>query len=214
MLYKSLLFSILLWLLSACSSPTSPPQQIPLQGNAQQAAQLVLTQAQHLQQAPSAAALQTFTQSFAQQGVRFAPYYYLESTNRILTNQQFITEWSASPSLTKQWGIKDGGEEGVDQSIKLTLADYLKQYVLDFPYSTQATVTLIQTQNDFKSSGNLINNVLTTYPPAQYQVVEYHQAGIDPQYGGMDWTSLMVVLERQNNQQWALAALIHGSWTI
>ena len=36
--------------------------------------------------------------------------------------------------------------------------------------------------------------------------------GFDPQYEGMDWSSLRLVIEKYNSE-WRLVDLIHGEWT-
>jgi len=61
------------------------------------------------------------------------------------------------------------------------------------------------------SSGNLINNIRESYPAAI--IVEYHFPGFEEKYGGMDWTSLWLVFEKQGSE-WYLVGLVHGEWTI
>jgi hypothetical protein len=43
--------------------------------------------------------------------------------------------------------------------------------------------------------------------------IEYYFSGFDPQYGGMDWRSLRLVFIKDSNN-WYLAAIVHGEWTI
>jgi formylglycine-generating enzyme required for sulfatase activity len=64
--------------------------------------------------------------------------------------------------------------------------------------------------NDFVGQGNIINNIREVYPDAL--VVEYHFDGIEPQYGGLDWRSLRLVLEEQDGV-WYLVGIVHSEWT-
>ena len=59
--------------------------------------------------------------------------------------------------------------------------------------------------------GNTPNNIGATYPRST--IAEYHFPGFDAKYGGMDWTSLWLVFE-QDDAQWYLVGVVHGSWTI
>jgi len=44
-------------------------------------------------------------------------------------------------------------------------------------------------------------------------VVEFYRAPQDPQYGGMDWQSLRLVL-LPDGDSWRLVGVIHDEWTI
>jgi hypothetical protein len=57
----------------------------------------------------------------------------------------------------------------------------------------------------------VINNIATVYTGKQ--VIEYHFNGIDPQYSGMDWTSLYLVFDQENGA-WKLIGVVHGQRTI
>ncbi|MDD5470267.1 MAG: hypothetical protein PHO92_05750, partial [Candidatus Peribacteraceae bacterium] len=66
------------------------------------------------------------------------------------------------------------------------------------------------TWNEPSARGNVLDNARDVYPGAQ--IVEYHFPGFDPQYEGMDWSSLRLVLEKFNSE-WRLVGLIHDEWT-
>jgi len=207
MLRRFLLLSFL-FVLSACGgSGSGGSTPTPIAGTALQAANTVVQSIKDLQ--GGSGSLSTFTDLFDADGVRFSPYYHVVSSDLVLTKADYEGDFNLQNPPLKLWGTQDGS----GNPINLNVRDYLSQYVWDYAYDT-ATVTQINTSSDFLSQGNLINNMLTFYPPAQYQIVEYHQAGVDPSFAGMDWTSLMVVLKRMGNNQWSLAGLVHGSWTI
>ncbi|HIO93448.1 MAG TPA: hypothetical protein EYG68_11500 [Leucothrix mucor] len=196
-------------ILSACggsgSGGSTPP---PLTGSALQAANTVVQAIEGLQN--GGGGLTPFTSLFDTDGVRFSPYYNIVPSYLVLTQDEYEGDFIVQNPPVKTWGIQDGSGDPIDLNVRA----YLSQYVWDFPYHTAATVTEINASSDFLSQGNLINNMLTFYPTAQFQIVEYHQAGVDPSFAGMDWTSLMLVLKRMGNNQWSLVGLAHGSWTI
>jgi len=49
------------------------------------------------------------------------------------------------------------------------------------------------------------------YPTASF--VEFHFTGFDPQYGGIDWSSLRLVFENVGGN-WLLIGIVHDGWTI
>ncbi len=181
--------------------------QAALTGTPLQAATTVVQKIEQLQNGASGA-LSPFTSLFDTDGVRFAPYYNLVASDLKLTSAVFEDDWNQQP--IKTWGTQDGSGD----PINLHVQDYFSRFVWNFPYHTNATVTLINTNSDFHSSGNIINNMFTVYSPPQYRIVAYHQPGIDSQFSGMDWSSLIVVLKDLGNSEWSLVALVHGSWTI
>ena len=60
-------------------------------------------------------------------------------------------------------------------------------------------------------TGNSIYNLRELYPKAT--IVEFNTPGTDPRYGGMDWRSLWIVMERVDDR-WVVVGIVHGSWTI
>lgn len=208
---RILLALLLTSFLSACSGTgsTTPNSPQVINGTALQAANTVVQAINGLQNGTGG--LQPFTSLFDPAGVRFSPYYRVEATDQILTATAFESDFILQNPPTRNWGTQDGSGD----PIVLHIRDYFGRYVWDHPYHSSATVTLINTNSDFLSQGNLINNLLASYPVSQYRIVEYHQPGTNPAYNGMDWTSLMVVLkDAGGGNQWTLVGLAHGSWTI
>ncbi|HUM37898.1 MAG TPA: hypothetical protein PLQ85_13585, partial [Anaerolineae bacterium] len=102
-----------------------------------------------------------------------------------------------------EWGVYDGSGE----PIQLTFAAYYQKFVFDHDYTTAVAVSV----NERLGMGNSIDNSQEYYPGAM--VVEYHFPGFDPQYGGLDWTSLRLVFQEFEGR-WVLVGIIHDQWTI
>ena len=133
--------------------------------------------------------------------LRFSPYQYLNTDNRMICPSDLDIYTSSSDSFL--WGRYDG----TGKPINLTFSDYHQDFVYDQDYHKPSVVGF----NVEVSSGNSINNIQEIYPDGM--MIEYHFPGIDPKYGGMDWRSLRLVFISENDQ-WYLAAIIHGEWTI
>ncbi|EIJ34814.1 hypothetical protein [Thiothrix nivea] len=196
--------------LGACveTGPVNPSPQT-MTGTPLQVANTVVQAIDGLQN--GGGGLQPFTSLFDPAGVRFMPYYRMEPSDVTLTADGFESDFIPQNPPPRVWGTQDGSGD----PISLSTRNYFSKYVADFPYHNNATVTLINSNGDFQSQGNLINNLLASFPMPQYRIVEYHQPGTDPAFGGLDWTSLMVILKDVGGgNQWTLVGLAHGSWTI
>ncbi|MDD3896692.1 MAG: hypothetical protein PHU04_02490 [Candidatus Peribacteraceae bacterium] len=135
-------------------------------------------------------------------GVRFTPYTYVKiDSDEVLSPSDFTQ--ALSDEAMRNWGVRDGTGE----PLILTFGNYYARYIWNYDY-TQAPV---QTWNEPSARGNILDNARDVYPDAQ--IVEYHFPGFDPQYEGMDWSSLRLVLEKFNSE-WRLVGLIHDEWTI
>ena len=133
--------------------------------------------------------------------LRFSPYQYLNTDNRIICPSDLDIYTSSSEPFA--WGQYDGTGKPID----LTFSEYHQEFVYDQDYQKPSVVGF----NVEVSPGNSINNIQEIYPDGI--MIEYHFPGIDPQYGGMDWRSLRLVFI-PDNDQWYLVAIIHGEWTI
>lgn len=207
---RAIFLLLLTGLLAACvgAGPVKPAPQT-LNGTPVQAANTVVQAIAGLQGGNGG--LQPFTSLFDPAGVRFMPYYRMEPGDVVLTAAQFEGDFIQQNPPPRVWGVEDGSGD----PISLNIRDYFNRYVWNFPYNSGATVTLINSNGDFHSHGNLINNLLASFPAPQYRIVEYHQPGTNPAYNGMDWSSLMVILkDAGGGNQWTLVGLAHGAWTI
>jgi hypothetical protein len=138
-------------------------------------------------------------------GLRFSPYH---SVNLVKGGDRVFTRSQVKSLLADKKRYLWGEEDGSGDPIRLTFAGYHRKFVYDHDYLRARDVTY---NSDKLSSGNLINNIRESYPAAI--IVEYHFPGFQEKYGGMDWTSLWLVFEKQGSE-WYLVGLVHGEWTI
>ncbi len=133
--------------------------------------------------------------------LRFSPYPYLDENN-----QSFCPQDLAESSNTTElylWGRYDGSGDPINMSFQA----YHQDFVYDADYFNAEMIGF----DVAVSSGNAINNISDLYPDGV--TIEYYFSGFDPQYGGMDWRSLKLVFIKHSNN-WYLAAIVHGEWTI
>lgn len=135
-------------------------------------------------------------------GVRFTPYGYIDLSNDLVFTSSAIPTLLADTTLYT-WGAYDGSGE----PINLTTTDYFDAYVYDEDYLNPHMIGL----NNTIGTGNSLINITTVYPTASF--VEFHFTGFDPQYGGIDWSSLILAFENVGGD-WKLIGIIHNQWTI
>ncbi len=141
-------------------------------------------------------------------GVTFSPYTYVRplqgaagEADLVFSRDQLQGLW-ADPTV-HHWGTFDGSGEPIDLSFR----QYYERFVYDVDFAQPDVVGFGQTVGQ----GNTINNIATVYPNGV--TVEYHFESFDPQYGGMDWRSLRLVLE-QADGVWYVVGIVHDEWTI
>ena len=137
-----------------------------------------------------------------QKGIRFSPYAYIDETNDIIVTANDLEPYMNSSDIYT-WGSYDGSGE----PINLIFSDYYDRFVYNQDFANPHIVG----NNQIVQTGNTINNIEEVYPNAQF--VEFHFTGFDPQYTGMDWTSLRIVMEEYNSQLYIIG-IIHDEWTI
>ncbi|MBG7610578.1 MAG: hypothetical protein IZT55_06895 [Anaerolineae bacterium] len=134
-------------------------------------------------------------------GLRFTPYAFSSPQDLVFSSNQ-VSSLPADPKKY-QWGHFDG----TGAPIELTFIEYFNQFIYDAEFIQPDIIGF-----DVRvGKGNAINNISEFYPNAVF--VEYHFTGFDPDYGGMDWRSLRIVLEEQDGV-WYLVGIIHDQWTI
>lgn len=135
------------------------------------------------------------------QGVRLSPYQYVDNVNdQVFTASQISSIMTSS--TVYNWGTFDGSGD----PINLNFMDYYNRFLYDHDYYNAPTIG----NNSVVSYGNMINNIVVTYPSAS--IVEFYFPQFDPQYSGMDWRSITLVLE-YNGTNWKLVSIVHGEWT-
>jgi len=137
----------------------------------------------------------------SEKGLRFSPYPHVNvDTDLVFKPEEFPT---FKDTNKLKWGTADGSGE----PIELTFRDYYESYVYtkDFAEAPQIGVDKIV------GTGNAEFNVPSVYPGASY--VEFHFPGFDKELDGMDWQSLVLVFVPAGDN-WNLAGIVHGQWTI
>lgn len=136
------------------------------------------------------------------QGLRFSPYEYVNTgTDIILTSGEIYYGQAMSRSFTR-WSYDGSGEP-----INLWIWQYREKFVYDVDFTTAPEIY----HNQKFQRGNTTNNIFDIYTGKE--IVEYHFPQIDPQYEGMDWKSLYLVLENISGQRY-LIWIVHGQRTI
>lgn len=138
---------------------------------------------------------------YVQEGILFSPYAYIDST----AQQLRLEELKHSSDKKRFWGYADG----TGDSINLSIPDYLQKFVFDMDFKDEK-VEVNQYSDRPKAYGNSLQNAQDLYPDAQF--IQFYQTGTE-EYGGMDWKSLILVVEKQD-QKPILKAILHDQWTI
>jgi hypothetical protein len=138
------------------------------------------------------------------EGVRFSPYGYIDTTSDKIIKAEAIKAWADKKKQVKiSWGYFDANEE----EIKMTMDQYLKRFVYDVDFVKADSVKV----NQFIGGGNSMNNLLAIYPGCSF--VESHFKGFEKKYEGMDWRSLRLVFKMKDGKYY-LVGVIHDEWTI
>lgn len=134
--------------------------------------------------------------------VRFSPYGYVNVDSDLVFTDLEV-EMLMNDNTVYHWGSFDGS----GLPIEMTFAEYYERFVYDEDYLNAVEKSV----NQRLGQGNTLDNSVDVYPNGT--VVEYYFPEIDPQYGGMDWRSLRLVLEKEAGQ-WYIVGIIHDEWTI
>ncbi len=135
-------------------------------------------------------------------GLRFSPYAYVtEASDRVFPADE-VAGLGEDTDIW-MWGTYAGS----GKPIELTVADYRAEFVWDQDFLTAPQVA---EDERIGGEGGTLNNIAEVYPAAHF--VEYHFPGFDPQYEGMDWVSLRIVLQ-PDGDGWMLVGLVHDEWT-
>ncbi|SDH87390.1 hypothetical protein [Alteribacillus bidgolensis] len=133
-------------------------------------------------------------------GVLFSPYVNIDEDTQVF--QQEEVENFFEDEQVYEWGVYDGR----GNTIELTPSEYYEEFIYE-PELQDADEILV---DELKQRGNMKNNIKDVFPEAA--VVEYHIESSEEE--GMDWASLNIVLEQDENNTWKLVAIVHDEWTI
>lgn len=144
----------------------------------------------------------TLSSYIALSGVRFTPQTHVRVDDDLTFTPAEIADFDTDLTV-KTWGTQDGSGLPID----MTNMEYFQKYVWDHDFRNADDVRW----NHVQDHGSTIDNAMEVYPTAE--IVEYHFDGFDPQYGGMDWRSLRLILESDDDGTYSLVGVIHDEWT-
>ena len=137
-----------------------------------------------------------------EEGVLFSPYGYVNAAEDLVFYPQDLATLFQDPAVYT-WGAFDGTGDPIDK----TFAEYYDRFIYDHDFANPHMIG----NNTIIGTGNTLINLSDVYPDADF--VEFHFTGFEPEYEGMDWRSLRLVLEEQGTS-WVLRAIVHDEWTI
>lgn len=165
----------------------------------------VETDVSYLIQAKNFQSLSEFVDETA--GLDLVPYYSSNSEQgRHLSKTEVSSFFSDVAEST--WGIADGS----GAPILMTNEDYYKKFIYSQDFITLGSLT--ENKSSVQSNTPALDTVLSEkYGVNTVKYVEYYISGLNPQYEGMDWQSLVLVFKKININ-WKLVGIFHGQWTI
>ena len=209
---KILLFSLIVLALASCGNPerkSSQQVQDPVRAISGSAINNSLTQkdsilhkGRQILMALRAGDYTLFSNYFSRAGVYFSPYGFLDTANcKHLSSADFLE------SIQKNWILTWGSFDGTGEPIKLTTQAFFKKFVYNVDYLQAKQIGY----NEVLQKGNSLVNIDNVFPEKIF--VDYHFSGFDKRYQGMDWTSLVLVFSKEENE-YRLLGVVHHQWTI
>ncbi len=136
-------------------------------------------------------------------GVRFSPYAYIDTTQDKVLSVAVIREQADSKKQPKiLWGTSDPADEPINRTIN----NYVKDFVYDVDFLHPEKIKV----NEFIGGGNTQNNLLMVYDGCDF--TESHFSGFDKKFEGMDWRSLRLVFKLKDGKYF-LVGVVHDSWS-
>ncbi|WP_163581747.1 hypothetical protein [Gracilibacillus saliphilus] len=133
-----------------------------------------------------------------EKGLLYSPYVNVSEDDLVFEP----SEVAAFKEDTEEyvWGVEDGS----GFPIELTPVEYHEEYVYQADYLNPDEITFDNTD----SRGNMVNNIKEFFPDSHQ--VEFYKEGQEE----LDWSSLHVVFEPNEQDEWKLIALVNDEWTI
>ncbi len=135
----------------------------------------------------------------APDGVLLSPDLHVDEEDVRLKPEEFLKAWEENRTFV--WGH----EAGSGRPIEMGIREFFKRYLYGRDYLSAPEIAT----NRRLGRGNVKDNVKDVYPDAVF--VEFHFPGTEKN-GGMDWSSLRVVL-RKYGEDWKVVALLHDGWS-
>ena len=134
-------------------------------------------------------------------GLRISPYPYIDTKAHQQISKANVARLTSEDS-PRLWGTQDGSGD----PIRMSFDQYYAKYIYNKPYQDADTIGY----DKVVGGGNAIYNYKEVYPGSV--MIEYFLPGSHPDYGGMDWGSLILVFVELEGD-WYLRSLAHGQWT-
>jgi hypothetical protein len=134
------------------------------------------------------------------EGIRFSPYAYVRQEDLVFTPEQVSN--LMDDATIYNWGYFDGSGE----PIQMAYPEYHERFVYSRDFANADQVSF----NQRIGMGNSLDNSQDFYPNSV--VVEFYSAPQDPQFGGLDWQSLRLVMV-PDGSGWYIIGIIHDEWT-
>lgn len=134
-------------------------------------------------------------------GILFSPFAHIDAEKAVTFSAEELP--GENDDATYVWGSYDGSGE----PIELTFGDYFKKFVYDKDFANAEQIGY----DSLLGQGNTEPNLKDVYPDSY--VVDYYFSGFNEEYAGMDWESLILVLE-EHQGNWYVCAIVHSQWTI
>ena len=145
--------------------------------------------------------METFAQFVhPEKGVRFVPFTYVEEENPAFAPN--IVDNLFEDDNVYFWGVSAGSGEAING----TFAEFYETYLFDVDF-------LFADRVGYDTNlviGNSIDNSRDFYDGAS--IIEYHFDGFNPEFTGMDFRTLRLVLEDYNGTP-LVVAVVHNAWT-
>ncbi|TCT13868.1 hypothetical protein EDC18_108106 [Natranaerovirga pectinivora] len=135
-------------------------------------------------------------------GLLFSPYAYVDYAVDVILLEKDLPNIMESDEVFI-WGAFDG----TGYPIEFTFREFYERFIYDEDYVNAHIIG----NNVEVSTGSMINNIEEAFPGAEF--VEFHFTGFEEQFIGMDWRSLRLVFQEDNDRRY-LVGIVHDEWTI
>ncbi|MFC7062441.1 YSIRK-type signal peptide-containing protein [Halobacillus seohaensis] len=136
-----------------------------------------------------------------EKGLLFSPYVNVEDDSLVFQKNEISSLLDEEQPYV--WGQQDGN----GRDIELTPSEYFDQILFEKPFQNPDEINVDQ----LEQRGTTKNNIDEAFP--QSRVVEFYVAG-SGESADMNWGSLYVVFEQDENEVWKVVALVNDKWTI
>lgn len=133
-----------------------------------------------------------------EKGLLFSPVAYIEDYSLTFPQDQIATLLEDPTEYV--WGFQEANTE-----IKLSPSAYFEERIHAELFLNPDEIEV----DPNVPSGERSTNIKDYFPEST--VVEFHYAGTE-QYSGMDWRSLHLVFEENEQEDWDLVAIVNGLW--